>query len=383
MPLSRSSESKSADAKRRRSRKSPSPLRSYTGEVLRPVLAAGPFAERKMYDFAADQDRREDDLDITQVGREAKMPWQIDGRRWHTVDRVARNGKPCRWDGRVLGEVVDRVMRRADLFSEADWGNRTIVEIRAARKSHGWFFHAITGEEWLLKLKFRTAKNTFQREELLRRLDLKPLNDMPDLPLYGTEPRLRCKNLRGPWQEVELRVHAYPEIDRPEFWEFVDRAVAGFGKFTQRARSKPEDLMPWKALGRKWHFLRRGFLKGGPPRWDPELLEEVCRLLEQTAPGCQFGWGNKVWVPVHVAGHKRPWAGVVTKKPDAVHLALFGPKNRFPLGRLTDLGHEPELNADQPDHDQIQLKFRSPDDLARGDLPGFLKEHLAAVNNKE
>jgi len=355
-------------------------LRSYTGEVLDPVLSAGPFAERTTRDFAAEAEKRDGEMDIAEVGRGARMPWEVDGRRWHTKDRVGRNGQPCRWDGRILAEVVDRI-EPSDAFSETDWANRGVVEIRAAKKSDGWFFHALTGEEWLLKMKFRTARNTFRREDLVDRLDLKPLNEMPDLPLYGTEPRVRCKNLRGPWQEVELKVHAYEEIDRAEFWEFVDQAIQGFGKFTDRASKRPEDLMPWRALGRKWHFLRKGFLKGGPPRWDPEVLEEICRLLEQTAPGCRFRWENKVWVPVHVAGHKRPWAGVVTKKPDAVHLMLFGPKNRFPMGRLTDLGHHPELDTERADHDVILLKFRSPADLAQGDLAGFLKEHAASLGH--
>ncbi len=40
------------------------------------------------------------------------MPWEIDGRRWHTVDRVGRNGKPCRWDGRILAEVIDRIQEQ-------------------------------------------------------------------------------------------------------------------------------------------------------------------------------------------------------------------------------------------------------------------------------
>ena len=127
-----------------------------------------------------------------------------------------------------------------------------MVEIRAAKKSDGWFFHAITGEEWLLKMKFRTARNTFSRDELVRRLDLKPLNDMPDLPLYGTEPRVKVRSLRGPWQEIELRVHGYSEIDRPEFWSFVDQAVGGFGKFASRSSSIPTSCSPgssWAASG--------------------------------------------------------------------------------------------------------------------------------------
>ena len=353
--------------------------RSYTGEMLDAILSSDPHGERKPHDFAADLEKREKDLELEEIGREARMPWETDGRRWHTKDRMSRHGAACRWDGRILSDVIDRI-ERSDLFSETDWNDRSVVEVRAAKKSDGWFFHAITAEEWLLKMKFRTTRNTFRRDDLVGSLDLKPLNDMPDLPLYGTEPRVKVRSMRGPWQEIELRVHTYQEIDRPEFWSFVDRAIEGFRSFAEHVREKPEDLMPWKVLGRKWHLLRRGFLKGGPPQWDTDVLEEICRLLETTAPGCRFGWENKVAVPVHVPGRKRTWAGLVTKKPDAVHLTLIGPKNRFPFGRITGLGHEPELDGQQAEIDYIRLKFRSLDDLKHGDLPGFLKEHLAAVD---
>jgi excinuclease ABC subunit A len=358
-------------------------LRSYTGEVLAPVLAAGPFTKRKPYDFAAQQARREGDVDITQVGREAKMPWQIDGRKWHTVDRVGRNGRPCRWDGRVLAEVIDCIGRRPDLFSPPDWGNRTIVEIRAAKRSDGWFFHAITGEEWLLKLKFRTARNTFTREELIRRLGLKPLNDVPELPLYGTEPRVRCRNLRGPWQEVELRIHSYQEIDYQEFWEFVDRAVAGFGKFAKQVEQKSDILQPWKQLGRTWHLARKGFPLGKKILWEAEVLEELFELLSETAPDGQSLWNNKQVVPLYVPEQKEPWASVQTKKLDAVYLHLTGPKGRFTLGQITELGHNPQFGGQRPDHDVLHLRFRSTDDLARGDLAGFLQEHRAALREKK
>ncbi|MHC4398486.1 MAG: excinuclease ABC subunit UvrA [Planctomycetota bacterium] len=353
-------------------------LRSYTGEVLDPVLSAGPFEKRRLHDFVAEEEKHEGDMEIAEVGRGANMPWEIDGPRWHTQDRVGRAGQPCRWDGRILAEVVDRI-EASDSFSPTDWNNRGVVEVRAVKKTDGWFFHALTGEEWLLKMKFRTAKNTFRREELVRRLDLKPLNEMHDLPLYGTEPRVKCKNLRSPWQEVEVRVHAYEEIDRPEFWRFLDQAIAGFRRFTDRARKSPDDLMPWKVLGRKWHLMRKGFLKGGPPKWEPAVLEALCDLLEKTAPGCQFGWTNKVLVPVHVGKGKPPWATIQTKKPDAVHLALFGPKNCFPMGRLTGLGQHARLDTEQPDYDAIHLTFRTRRDLAGDHLASLLREHVAAV----
>jgi excinuclease ABC subunit A len=230
-----------------------------------------------------------------------------------------------------------------------------------------------------LKMKFRTARNTFRREDLVARLDLKPLNDMPDLPLYGTEPRVRCKNLQGPWQEVEVRVHGYQEIDRPEFWEFVDAAIAGFGKFADRARQNPEDLMPWKVLGPKWHFARRGFAIGRSIEWDAEVLEELCELLGEVCPEGQFLWNNKQVVPVYVRGQHEAWAAVQTKKTDAVYLHLMGPKGRFPLGRVMGLGHDPQLDGQRPDLDVIRLKFRGAEDLTP-DLKDFLREHLAAAS---
>ena len=367
----------------RKSGQSPAPptiLRSYTGEVLGPVLAAGPRAQRRVYDFVADQAAREDDREIDAVGQDAKMPWEIDGRHWHTVARVGRTGSPCRWDGRILADVIDRIHQQSeDLLSETDWNSRTVVEIRAAKKSDGWFFHAITGEEWLLKMKFRTARNTFVRDDLVRELDLKPLNDMPDLPLYGTEPRVKCRNLRGPWQEIELRVHGYNEIDRPEFWKFVDRAVAGFAKFSQRVQEHSDILQPWKQLGRKWHFARRGFPMSGKVEWDPDVLEELVEMLAETAPRGQLLWNNKQVVPLYVSEQPEAWAAVQTKKLDAVHLMLVGPKGRFAQGRLASLGFDARVDGQRPGFDIVRMRFRSLDDLHRGDLAAFLKEHLATL----
>jgi excinuclease ABC subunit A len=357
-------------------------LRSYTGESLEPVLAAGPYAKRAIYDFAAAEAARKGDRDIAEVGETTKMPWELDGRNWHTVARVGRTGHPCRWDGRILDDVIERIEQQSDLFSPTDWNSRTVVEICAAKKSDGWFFHAITGEEWLLKMKFRTARNTFQRDDLVATLGLKPLNDMPELPLYGAEPRVRVRGLRGPWQEIELRVHGYAEIDRPEFWKFVDRAVAGFGRFSERVQQHSEILQPWKQLGRKWHFARKGFPIGKKVLWETEVLEELMELLAEVAPQGQLLWNNKQVVPMYVAPQKEPWAAVQTKKLDAVYLMLAGPKGCITQGRLAGVGHEAQWDGQRPDCDLLRIKFRSLDDLHRGDLRGLLKEHLATLKKE-
>ncbi|MEX2560983.1 MAG: excinuclease ABC subunit A, partial [Pirellulales bacterium] len=248
-----------------------------------------------------------------------------------------------------------------------------------ARKADGWFMHAITGEEWLLKLKFRVAKRTFQREELVSRLDLKPLNDLPDLLVYGSEPRVQCKQLRGPWQEVQLKVHSLDEVDRPAFWEFLSQAVAGFRQFTERVEQQPDDVMPWKVLGRKWHLSRKGFPPGKKVSWDTTVLEELCELLAETAPSGQFLWNNQQVVHLCVNGAGEPWATIHTKRPAAVDLVLTGPKNRFALGRVAQLGHDRQVETDRPDKDMVKLKFVEAAQVVSDELARFLQEHLRAV----
>ena len=356
------------------------PLRSHTGEMLAPVLEAGPFAARKPYDPAAAEAPRQDDLDLDSVGDEVQMPWEVDGRRWHVQDRVARNGKPCRWDGKILGAVIDKIQESGD-FSPTNFNTRTIVEICGDRKSDGWFFHAVTGEEWLLKLKFRTAKSTFRREDLIAKLDLKPLNEMRELPVYGTEPRVKCKNLRGPWQEVQLQVHAWDEINKPVFWEFVEAAVKGFQKFADRKQINPEDVMPWKVLGQKWHFARKGFPPGKKIAWETEVLEELCELLTDVGEG-QFLWNNQQLIHYCLKGRSEPWATVLTKKPGAVELHLNGPKNQFALGRITTFGLNPALDKERPDRDVVRLQFNDAEQVVDEALGDFLREHAAKVGEK-
>jgi excinuclease ABC subunit A len=356
-------------------------LPSLTGVALAPVLAAGPHAPRVVYDPAQLDAHHQNDLDIDQVGKQAKMPWEVDGPAWHLRERVGRNGEPCRWDGRILEKIVDRI-HELGKFAPTDWSERTIVEISGEVKSRGWFLHAITGETWLLKVKFRTAKGVVRREELTTRFPLKTLNQMDELPVYGNEPRVRAKAVRGPWQEIEFRFHSLDEADTPEFWDFLDKAVAGFQKASGQVASNPEDLMPWKVLGSKWHLSRRGFPTGKPATWDPAVLEDLCKTLKDAAgKDAEFVWHNQLLVHVVLPGRKQPWATIHTKRPGSVDLALFAPKNRFGLGRITALGHEPALDGTHADHDVVKLSFRSGRDLRQGDLRAFLAEHRATIDN--
>ncbi len=212
---------------------------------------------------------------------------------------------------------------------------------------------------------------------MIERLNLKTLNQMEELPVYGNEPRVRCKTLRGPWQEVEIRAYSLDEIDAPAFWSFLETAVRSFQQLTKTADI--EDVMPWKVLGQRWHLMRKGFAPGKRVLWDQGVLEQLIQLLTDVAPGGKFEWTNKVLVPYTPPGHSGPWATLCTKKPASLDLFLFGPKNAVGFGRVASLAHDRDLDATRPDCDVIRLRFLKPADLKKGDFAAFLREHLAAA----
>ena len=78
------------------------------------------------------------------------------------------------------------------------------------------------------------------------------------------------------------------------------------------------------------------------------MLEDLMELLAEVAPQGQFLWNNKQVVPIYVPEQREPWAAVQTKKLDAVYLHLMGPKGRFALGQITELGYNPELDGQRP-----------------------------------
>ena len=347
--------------------------------ALAPVLAAGPFIERKPYNPEAAAEPREDDLEIDDVGRDTQMPWEVDGRGWHTKNRVARDGRPCKWDGRILDAIERRIQKLGD-FAETNWNNRTIVEITAAKKSDGWFFHAITGERWLVKLKFRTAKKTFERDKLVADLGLKPLNDIDEIEAYGRGPRVKCKNLRGPWQEVQIDAHSWQEIDTPAFLVVRGARRGRLPEIHRAHRSRsPKTSCPGKCWAKSGIFREKVFRPARKPTWKPEVLEELLEMLSDAVPGGQFLWNNQNVVYLMVPGVRKPWATVYTKRLAGIDLVLNGPKGAFHLGGVAELGSDRSLATDAEDHDQVKLRFVTTDELHSENVAAFFRAHLESL----
>ncbi len=364
-------------AKPKRANNKRQPLISHTGVALDPVLKSGKYTLRHVFD-AATELADEQGTDITDIGKGAKMPWEIDGRAWHIHNRVGRDGKAVKWDGRILEKVVDRIEQRGG-FGDTNWRSRSVVEIPARKKSTGWFFHAITGETWLLKMKFRCRRGTFKRAELLEKIQLRTPNEMDELPIYGNNPRVKVVSHRGAWQEVEIRAHSLQETDTAEFWEFVDTAMDGFLEKEKRVELKIDDHMPWTKLGQKWHYMRKGFPPGRKVKWDVEVLEILQEVLQTAAPHGQFLWNNKQIVHVFVPDQKEPWASIQTKKTDALWLQLTGPRNHVALGRIAKLGDQPTIKTINAERDVVRMSFATVDQVQSPKLAEFLQEHLQGV----
>ena len=360
-------------------KKSSTLLRSYTGEALKDSLIAKHYKDRKTYDPYVEEKERKGDLDITEVGNDIAMPWERNGRAWHTADCVDRNGSPVKWDGRIVAQVVDKIQELGD-FSDTDWNSRNVVEIAGKKKVLGWFFHALTGESWLLKMKFRVRRNTFKKEELQERLPLMTLNQVDDIPLYGNDSRVKCKNLAGPWQEVEIRAFSLEELNRTEFWSFLEDAVKGFEFHTEKSEENIENHMPWKKLGRQWHYSTKGFSLGKDRKWDEDLLNGVESLINEIGGEVDWVWDNKVLAHFTLPAKDGIWGTINTKNEESVPLILYHPKDAVTFGEVADFGAAVELNTKNDDKDHIRIDFDSKEQLNDESFREFLEKHFSIIN---
>ena len=350
---------------------------SHTGKILAQVLAAGPYVERVKYDPDAALRAREGDVSLESVGKDAQLPWQIDGRRWHTVDRLTTTGKPARWEGDLLNWLDDEIHALGE-FSETDWSQRTTVEISGKVKSRGWFFHGHTGMEWLVRLVFRVKRNTFKQAVVEEMLGLKPLHETAELQVYNRESRINVANRKGPWQEVWMLVHNKAEIQTPGFRKFLKQAAAAFEKSVGTMETKIEDVMPWKLNGEKWHLGDKGFPPGRKLRWDRDLLPRLLKIVREIDPEIEIKWDTRDAILLKIAGIGKAWGRVRTKDSDALDCKFLGVPGQFNLSHLDGIADHPSLEADRADGGEVmQLNFVRDNEMPAAKVKKLLSEHRA------
>ena len=346
--------------------------RSFTGEILAKVLADGGRGDRETFDAEAVRKKKAGDLDPTKIGADAKMPWEIDGRKWHTIDGLANNGKPRKWKGLILGQIIDE-LEASDRFSPTNWNERSTVEVASKAKGIGWFLHGYTGDEWLLTLKFRVPKRTFSEATLIAEFGLKDVNDLDEIPVYNRQPRVRIRpSTNGPFEDVTISIVDVAEIETEAFRTFFATAQKSFIDRTNPESLNLEDLTPWKKLGRKWHLMRKGFLQGSI-EWEPIVLEELTSLLTELLPKADVDWTQKIVVNFTI--DKIPKASLVTKRPAALELAISVTPGAVQLGQVANMGIDPEITSrDKAGIDTLRLRFTNLEQVKSPALRKFLSE---------
>lgn len=344
-------------------------MHSYTAELLAPLLKRDLRADLELFDAKEASLKRKGDLDIEQVGKSTRMPWQTDGRRWHLETGLSHTGQPRKWEGAALASIIDRI-ESAGGFT-IDWNERSVVDVSAGSGTKFWFLHALTGDEWILTLRFRVPRSTFQEDRLAAVLNLRSFDDIDEVPVYGRADRVRVKNIEAPWQEATVTVHWNREIDTPAFRKFLDQAIAAYKKAVTVQPLNQELETPWAKLGRKWHLLRKGFPPGKLVEWEPILLEKLFDQLDQALPNSEVAWGQKQTVTYDLG--TRLMITVSTKKSTGVVVSLQVPAGRVPLGRIAGLGSEREVRHNSPERDEVRLRLTRVEELT-ADLSALLKE---------
>ena len=402
--------------------------KSHTAEQLVDVLARGRRGTREVFDAAAEGKKRDGDVTMAQVGKDAKMPWEADGRKWHTRDRIAHSGKACRWEGDALEMVVEHLIAEpaetkskpapkkkttrkkkkaataalisgADLLkaqqadqdeSEAEsfslqpsalslktiWNDSSTVEVTGDDKRLGWFMHALTRDEWLLKLYFRVQRDCFDQTELAASLNLRNVDDINELPIYGRSDRVRVKNKPAGYQEVLITVHWLSEIDTPEFREFLSAARASYIERVEATSTDVKDVAPWKVLGRKWHLMQKGFPAEKRPKWKKEVLETLLEVFDQAIPDGDVVWNERAYVRYRQSGSKHDWAVICTKRRVGIDLVITPRDESVGAGSVAGIVTEHEAVEGKNGKPAIRLRFDKLSQVKSPKLRDFLKKCL-------
>ncbi|MCZ6698908.1 MAG: excinuclease ABC subunit UvrA [Planctomycetota bacterium] len=325
---------------------------SHTGRLLAAVLKTGPRVQRERFDAkaAAAKAAREEKLAAPEIESGVRMPWERNGRKWHTGDRVSRDGQKIEWEGRALAFVVDLIEKQGGTkLLPTVWNDRARVEINArapdglSQSSAPWFFHARTGARWLLDFSFRVPRSTFTGPALKKRLKLKTLDEREDIPAYGSEPRVRVRRA-GEMDDVRVQVYDKKEVSSSAFRTFVSTALKSHVQHLSRLAGDTAMATPWKVDGRAWHLSQKSIRGRESKEWKPIVLMELIGKLNRIAPTMKADWSRKITVSLQNA-NGASIGMIVTNNRYGLRVILRTPAGRFTPTMIEHLGLYPEVKT--------------------------------------
>ncbi|MBI1825165.1 MAG: ATP-binding cassette domain-containing protein [Planctomycetes bacterium] len=316
---------------------------SHTGVALRKVLASGPIAERVVH-RAGEELKSERAAPAIEAGAEAKMPWEENGREWHTQRRTDSNGKPIGWEADVLSWLVDSIELLGS-FLPTDWNHRTRIEITADR-SGPWFCHILTGFKDLLEVSIRVPQSTFGQYALQKSLGIKTLDERGDLPIYGQWSRVQIRRLSGiagGWDNVRISLRDFKDVNRVAFHTFLKAAAIAYFKHCKRVDEKPELSEPWAVDGERWHLSQKSMSARQTPQWTPPLLMTIIGQFKKLQKNLMLDWNAKTAVAMKVPGEAASAGKIVTNMGRGLRLEIRAPQNSVTPTMIDRLGKDTEI----------------------------------------
>jgi excinuclease ABC subunit A len=180
----------------------------------------------------------------------------------------------------------------------------------------------------------------------------------------------------GPWQSITILIHRQSEIDTPAFKEFLAKAVQSFKENIKRLQTRPEDVMPWKLNGERWHLGEKGFPPGKQLKWDRPLLPRLLDVIRAVEPNAEITWSSRAAITIKVPGVSRSWSQWRTKEAYGLACRFLGKKGQFNLNRIETFGVSPSISGNRSDADVIRLIFQRAEHLHADKLKELLAEHL-------
>jgi excinuclease ABC subunit A len=213
----------------------------------------------------------------------------------------------------------------------------------------------------------------------VKQLGIRPLNDSPELgiPAYGGDERVWVTSQKGPWQSVTVLANRLSEIDTPPFRKFLAEAAGSFRAALKRMQTKPEDVMPWKVNGERWHLGDKGFPPGKKLQWDRSLLVGLLKVVREIEPNVEIRWDVQYFITLRAPGVNRWWAQWQTKQAGGLICFFLGRPGQLNLSRLEGLGATAaSIDSKRENGDVLKLTFQHLEPSQAAKLKELLAEHL-------
>lgn len=357
---------------------------SHTGQLLGKVLKTGPHEMRTVFDPKEAAARELASEKAVKPDRgPAKMPWERDGIKWHTEQRLSHDGKKVEWEGEALQFVVKEIERLGKgKLQPTGWNDRARVEIigkapdGVAQSSVQWLLHALTGGQWLIGLYFRIPVGTFQERSLSKSLGLKPLDDRDDVHAYGQASRVQFRPPREGMDQVRITVHDRKEIDTPAFRAFLKRAVASYLKHVAGMAAQKAKSAPWKKDGKSWHLSQQCIPLTQTKQWKPVELMTFIGRATKAVPRVKIDWSGKVFVELLTEAGRRI-GKIITHQGDSIRVDVNVPKGEITPTQVENLGMRQQFGRPGSSGAELSFWFRSNDQVHGQQLAKVLQSAAA------